>query len=178
MQLCTIPSYLCFFQVYVITLPHTCNPSYWRQRLERLQFEASPGKNQDSISKIQKYPTQKRTGRVAQVVDCLPSKCEAIEFKPQHCLNKYIKCNYFAPVAFPNWSLRSVLSHNKEGGSHNGFMSLTSLFWVYSSLLCQERLSLPYTQQPKRDCGRQRWQGSAENIQSFTENIQVGNPEC
>jgi hypothetical protein len=26
----------------------------------------------------QKYPTQKRVGRVGQVVECLPSKCEAL----------------------------------------------------------------------------------------------------
>jgi hypothetical protein len=26
----------------------------------------------------QKYPTQKRVGRVVKVVECLPSKCEAL----------------------------------------------------------------------------------------------------
>jgi hypothetical protein len=39
------------------------------------RFKASPGKKQDPISKI---PNTKQTGGVAQVVECLPSKPEAL----------------------------------------------------------------------------------------------------
>jgi hypothetical protein len=39
--------------------------------------------NHRSIKKKKKYPTQKRTGGVAEVVECLPDKHEA-EFKPQY----------------------------------------------------------------------------------------------
>jgi hypothetical protein len=52
---------------------HICNPSY------------SGGRDQeDPVLKIlsQKYPTQKRTGRVAQVVEHLPSKCEVLSSNP------------------------------------------------------------------------------------------------
>jgi hypothetical protein len=35
---------------------------------------------QETLSK--KYPTQKRAGGVAQAVECLPSKCEALNSNP------------------------------------------------------------------------------------------------
>jgi hypothetical protein len=35
-----------------------------------------------------KYPTQKRAGRVTQVVECLPSKCEALSSHPTTTLPK------------------------------------------------------------------------------------------
>jgi hypothetical protein len=40
----------------------------------------------------QKYPTQKRAGRVSQVVGCLPSKLEALNSNPSPAKNpqKYI----------------------------------------------------------------------------------------
>jgi hypothetical protein len=38
-----------------------------------------------------KYPTQKRAGRVAQVVEHLPSKREAAEFKPHYHPKKKVR---------------------------------------------------------------------------------------
>jgi hypothetical protein len=51
---------------------HTCNSSIWEAEARRLLVGARQ-KEQDPISKIKK----KRAGGVAQVVECLPIKCEA-----------------------------------------------------------------------------------------------------
>jgi hypothetical protein len=37
------------------------------------------------------YPTQKRTGRVAQVVECLLSKCEALSLNTSHSKKSTLK---------------------------------------------------------------------------------------
>jgi hypothetical protein len=56
-------------------------------------FKTSPGKKQDPISKIPNIhkKKKKKAGGMAQVVDHLPSKCDALEFKPQYGKNKYVK---------------------------------------------------------------------------------------
>jgi hypothetical protein len=52
-----------------------------RQRLERSWFEASPGQIVwETLS--QKTPKQKRASRMAQVVEYLPSKLEALNSNP------------------------------------------------------------------------------------------------
>jgi hypothetical protein len=54
-----------------------CNPSY----SEGSWFEVSPKQIvQEPLS--QKYPTKKRAGGMAQVVEHLPSKCEALSSTP------------------------------------------------------------------------------------------------
>jgi hypothetical protein len=57
---------------------HACNPSYLGGRdQENCGLKPAPGKLvQETVS--QKNPTQNRPSRVAQVVELLPSKCEAL----------------------------------------------------------------------------------------------------
>jgi hypothetical protein len=60
-----------------VPLAHACNPSYSGGS----RFEVSPGQIvRETLS--QKYPTQKRAGKVAQVVERLPSKYEALSLNP------------------------------------------------------------------------------------------------
>jgi hypothetical protein len=57
-----------------------------RQRSGGSWFEASPG--QIVLKTLfPKYPTQKRAGRVAQVVERLPSKREALSSNPKRKKN-------------------------------------------------------------------------------------------
>jgi hypothetical protein len=52
-----------------------------RQRSGGSQFEASSGKD-FTRPYLEKYPNQKMAGRVAQVIECLPSKSEALSSDP------------------------------------------------------------------------------------------------
>jgi hypothetical protein len=58
-------------RVNSVPVAHACNPSYLRGR-DQEDWSLKPSQNNS-----QKYPTQKRTGGVAQVVECLPSNCKA-----------------------------------------------------------------------------------------------------
>jgi hypothetical protein len=49
--------------------------------IRRIEFQGQPKKN-ESETLSQKYPTQKRAGGVAQVVEWLPSKQEAMSLNP------------------------------------------------------------------------------------------------
>jgi hypothetical protein len=64
-----------------VLVAHAYNPSYsgGRDQEDHGSKPAQTNISQDSISII---ATQKRAGAVAQVVEHLPSKCEALEFKP------------------------------------------------------------------------------------------------
>jgi hypothetical protein len=55
---------------------HTCDPSYSGVRDQKDHCSKSREIVQKTLS--QKYPTQKRAGRVTQVVEHLPSKHEAL----------------------------------------------------------------------------------------------------
>jgi hypothetical protein len=52
-------------------------PVLRRQRSERSRFKASPRQIVCEIL-VQKYPTQNRNGGLTKVVECLPSKNEAL----------------------------------------------------------------------------------------------------
>jgi hypothetical protein len=54
----------------------TCNPSYLRGR-DQEDHGSKPTWANSLQDLSRKYPTPNRAGRVAQVVECLPSKCEA-----------------------------------------------------------------------------------------------------
>jgi hypothetical protein len=60
---------------------HTCNPSYSGGRDQENWGWRSAWANSlwDPISK---YPTQRRVGRVAQVIEHLPCKCKALSSNP------------------------------------------------------------------------------------------------
>jgi hypothetical protein len=58
-----------------VPVTHTCNPSLSRGRDQEDQSYKLIWAKSETLS--QKYPTQKRAGRVAQVLKCLHSKCEA-----------------------------------------------------------------------------------------------------
>jgi hypothetical protein len=52
---------------------HTCNPRYSEGRDQEMEVRGQLGQIvHNTLS--QKYPTHKRTGKVAQVVECLSSK--------------------------------------------------------------------------------------------------------
>jgi hypothetical protein len=53
--------------------------------IRKIMIQPQPQQKSKTLS--QKYPTQKRAGGVAQVVDHLPTNMST-EFKPQHCKKK------------------------------------------------------------------------------------------
>jgi hypothetical protein len=56
---------------------HVYNPSYLGGR-DQEDCSLRPALANSSRDRFLKYPTQKRAGRVTQVVEHLPSKCEAL----------------------------------------------------------------------------------------------------
>jgi hypothetical protein len=52
--------------------------------IRRIEVQSQLGANSSRDPTLKK-PSQKRAGGVAQVVECLPSKCQGPEFKPQYC---------------------------------------------------------------------------------------------
>jgi hypothetical protein len=60
-----------------VLVAHTCNPRYSGGRDQKDQLEANP---RQIVHKTlsQNYSRQNRAGGVAQVVDGLPSNCEAL----------------------------------------------------------------------------------------------------
>jgi hypothetical protein len=70
-------------------LAHACNPIYLGDKdQDDLSSRTARQIVQETLS--QKYPTQKRAAEIAQVVECLPSKHEALVLSN---INKYI-CVY------------------------------------------------------------------------------------
>jgi hypothetical protein len=58
--------------------------------IRKIEIQCQPGQIVlETLS--QKYPTQKRAGGVAQVVECLPSKGEALSLNPS---TKYLEENH------------------------------------------------------------------------------------
>jgi hypothetical protein len=71
---------------------HAYHPSYKRKcKIGGSWFRAAWAKS-ESLSP--KYPQQKGLEGVSQVVDHLPSKCEALSSKPSTGPQKYNKCKY------------------------------------------------------------------------------------
>jgi hypothetical protein len=62
-----------------VLVAYTCNPSYLGGR-DQEDHSLKPAGVGETLS--QKYPTQKRAGRVDQVVEYLPSKCDALSLSP------------------------------------------------------------------------------------------------
>jgi hypothetical protein len=68
-------------------MAHTCNPSYSGGRDQEIHGLSQPG--QIVLKTLsRKILSQKRAGAVAQVVEHLPSKCEALSSKHQRYKNK------------------------------------------------------------------------------------------
>jgi hypothetical protein len=86
---------------------HTCNPSClegWDQEDHGLK-PASANSLQDPISKITRA---KWTGGVAQVVQCLLCKCEALSSNSHPIKNRWFVYHLFLPV--PRWKVK----HNRS----------------------------------------------------------------
>jgi hypothetical protein len=64
---------------------YSCNPSYSVEGGRRSSFEATLGKG-----KSQTYLKNKKLGVVAQVVECLSRKCEALSSIPSTTKKKQI----------------------------------------------------------------------------------------
>jgi hypothetical protein len=93
---------------------HAYNPSYSGSR-DQEDHGSKPVWTNSLRDSISEYPIQKRAGGVAQVVEHLPSKCEA-KFKP-HCCQKnqnktkkalvildhyiYLNLPFFFPMLLP-----------------------------------------------------------------------------
>jgi hypothetical protein len=57
-------------------------PATQEAEIRRIVVQGLPGQNEsETLSQI--YPTQKRAGRVDQVVECLPSKHESLSSNPK-----------------------------------------------------------------------------------------------
>jgi hypothetical protein len=67
-----------------ILVSHAYNPRYIEGRDQEDQ-SSKPAMAKQIVYKTlpQKYPAQKKIGRVAQVVDCLPNKCETLSLNPR-----------------------------------------------------------------------------------------------
>jgi hypothetical protein len=52
-------------------------PATQETEIRKIMVQSQPGKIVHK-TQSQKYPTQNRTGRMTQVAECLPSKCEAL----------------------------------------------------------------------------------------------------
>jgi hypothetical protein len=59
----------------------------WETEIRRIMVQSQPGQIVWEILS-QKYPIQKRTGRVTQMVDCLPTKCKALSSNTSIAINK------------------------------------------------------------------------------------------
>jgi hypothetical protein len=60
-------------------VPHTCNPSIWEAEVRKVMVQSG----QIVLNTLsQKYPTQKQPSTVAQVLEQLPSKQEALSSNP------------------------------------------------------------------------------------------------
>jgi hypothetical protein len=60
-----------------VPLVCVCNPSYLGSRIRKMEFQSQSGQTVHKTLSW-KYLTQKRAGRVAQVVEHLPSNCEVL----------------------------------------------------------------------------------------------------
>jgi hypothetical protein len=65
-----------------VPVAHACNPSYPGGR-DQEDHSFWPAQTNSSLETLScKYPTQKRAGKVAQVVEHLSSKCETLNSNP------------------------------------------------------------------------------------------------
>jgi hypothetical protein len=65
-----------------VLVAHTCNPSHSGGRDQEDHGSKPAQRNSSSDPILEKNPSQKRAGRVAQVKECLPSKREALSSNP------------------------------------------------------------------------------------------------
>jgi hypothetical protein len=75
-----IRSYLINRLVGAVMVVYAYDPSYKGGRSRRIEVLGSPGQKCEMLSKEQ--AKSKGTGYVAQVVECLPSKCETLSSIP------------------------------------------------------------------------------------------------
>jgi hypothetical protein len=78
-KVCEAPSQLISWVWWYVPL----FPVIWEVEIEGTLSRSAWAKTKDSIRKITK---QKRTGGMIQVVECMPSKCEALSSNPHTAL--------------------------------------------------------------------------------------------
>jgi hypothetical protein len=78
---------------------HTSNPSYFVGKDQEDHSSRPHWAKSKTLS--QKYPTQKWAGRVAQVVQCLPGKCEALSSNPNTTKKKKKKSRHWDQTMRP-----------------------------------------------------------------------------
>jgi hypothetical protein len=94
-----------------------CNPSYSGGRDQEAQ-SWRPAWANSLRDPILKNPSQNRTGGVAQVVKCLPSKCEALSSNPNTEKKKkvYLKNGQGLKASTHSWQT-SAISHVSSQGA-------------------------------------------------------------